>query len=307
MRNVELAYSSDYLIDLGGLERLHPFDIHKYSKIVQRLDADEFVSRRDLQEPQPATDEQLQLVHSPEYLQTLSDAGSVATYLEAPVIRMLPNKVVERAIVSAFRAATGGTILAAELSLDCGVAINIGGGYHHAKPDHGEGFNLFNDIAIAVESLRTRGLVERVLVVDLDVHQGNGTAVCFAGDDAVFTFSVHQRDIYPMPKETSDLDVGLSAGTGDVEYLETLDSHWPGVIDTARPDIVIYQAGCDVLEGDPLASLKMTHGGVCERDRRVVDACRRRDLPVVMLLGGGYSSDAWEAQYQSIAQLLSDD
>jgi len=140
--------------------------------------------------------------------------------------------------------------------------------------------------------------------VDLDVHQGNGTALCFDGDDSVFTFSIHEDDIYPLPKERSDRDVEVSAGIDDRAYLATLDEYWPSVLDEAAPDLVVYQAGCDVLEGDPLAHLRMTSEGVVLRDARIIDECVRRGIPIVMVLGGGYSEQAWKVQFESIRRTL---
>ena len=195
-------------------------------------------------------------------------------------------------------------MLAGRLALYHGIAINLAGGYHHAKPDRGEGFCIYADMAIAIRELRAAGLIRRALVVDLDVHQGNGTAEIFAGDDAVFTFSIHEDDIYPIPKARSDLDVELPAGTTDEQYLAALRAHLPGAIDSARPDVVFLQAGCDTLAGDPLARMRMTPEGIAARDGEVIDACVRRGIPVVMVLGGGYSPQAWEAQYLSVARTV---
>ena len=194
--------------------------------------------------------------------------------------------------------------MAGRLALDHGVAINLAGGYHHAKRDAGEGFNVYNDLAIAIRVLRKAGLIRRACVVDLDVHQGNGTAEIFSGDDEVFTFSMHEGGIYPIPKSASDLDIELAAGTGDEAYIKALRKALPGVLDRARPDIVFIQAGCDTLDGDPLANLTMTPDGIVRRDAVVIDACVARNIPVVMTLGGGYSPRAWEAQYLSVARTL---
>lgn len=300
----DIIFSDDYTISLGGIEKLHPFDIHKYSKIVSELRAKGLVGANEVLEPEAVTDQELELVHTRSYLETMSSAKSVATYLEAPILGTLPDRIIERNVVASFRASTGGSILAARRALETGVAINVGGGYHHAKPDIGEGFNLFNDIAIAIRVLQEESRIERALVIDLDVHQGNGTAVCFEDDETVFTFSMHEQGIYPLPKEASDLDVGLDSGLGDDDYLAVLDEHWPPVLDGFAADIVVYQAGCDVLANDPLAGLEMTPEGVRVRDARVIDACVEREIPVVMLLGGGYSKDAWTTQFESIRQIL---
>jgi len=302
--SVAVVYSPGYEIRLGGLERLHAFDIHKYSRIYGALVKAGSLDRKKVLAPVPVTDEQVLLVHSPEFLASLKDKRAVARYLEAGVLRLLPESLLERKVINPFRRATGGTVLAARQALRCGIAINIGGGYHHAKPHAGEGFCLFADMPIAIRVLQREKSIKRALVIDLDVHQGNGTAVCDNGDDSVYTFSMHQGNIYPIPKEASDRDVELAPGTGDREYLALLGDELPALFDLASPDIVFLQAGCDTLKGDPLASLAMTEEGIVTRDSMVIDACVKRNIPVVMTLGGGYSRDAWHVQYASIAAIL---
>ena len=213
-------------------------------------------------------------------------------------------KLLDLGVLAAFRHVAGGTLLAARQALRYGIGVNIGGGYHHATPDAGEGFCIYADMPIAIRTLQAEGKIRRALVIDLDVHQGNGTAICLADDDQTFTFSMHQGNIYPIPKAKSDLDVELDAGTGDDAYLRILTSHLDALLEKARPDIVFLQAGCDTLAGDPLASLEMTEEGIVERDAMVIDACVRRKVPVVMTLGGGYSSEAWKAQFHSIRRII---
>ncbi len=299
-----LVYSKHFEIRLAGLERAHPFDVHKYSKIARGLVKDGLVSPEQFHVPEELTREQMLLVHTPEYLDSLHSSAAVARYLEAPLAAVLPGRLIDRAVLRAFRHASGGTILAARLALERRVAVNLGGGYHHAKPDAGEGFCIYADIPIAIRLLQNEGLIRRALVVDLDVHQGNGTAVCFRGDDSVFTFSMHQADIYPTPKEKSDCDVELDPGTDDQTYLGILRQALPEVLDRSRADLVILQAGCDTLAGDPLASLAMTPDGIARRDGCVVETCLRRGVPVAMTLGGGYSREAWEVQQGSIRRIL---
>jgi len=301
---VALVYSKHYQINMGGAERLHPFDIRKYAKIFLALNTDGYILPADVFVPEAVTDEQVLLVHTDEFLASLGNSDTVARYLEMPLIGKAPAFLIDAGILHAFRYATGGTIEAGRLALRYGIAVNLAGGYHHAMPDHGEGFNIYADLAIAIRVLRREGLIRRALVVDLDVHQGNGTAEIFGGDDEVFTFSMHQGNIYPVPKATSDLDVELAGGTDDRTYLSLLGKHLPAVIDRARPDIVFLQAGCDVLASDPLASVAMTDEGLVARDAMVIDECVRRGLPVVMVLGGGYSKGAWQAQYASIRRTL---
>ena len=301
---VAVVYSRDFEINLAGFERLHSFDVHKYGRIYRKLVATGAVRPADVFVPEPVTREQVLRVHSRAFLASLGNSAAVGRYLEQPKIGKMPARLADAAVVAAFRRATGGTVLAARLAMKHGVGVNLAGGYHHAKPDAGEGFCIYNDLAIAIRALQAAGLVRRALVVDLDVHQGNGTAVCFAGDDSVFTFSMHEGGIYPVPKETSDRDIELPAGTGDAEYLRILRRTLPEVFAKARPDLVVLQAGCDTLAGDPLAHLTMTPAGIVRRDAAVIDECVRRKVPVVMTLGGGYSRGAWAVQYASIRRTL---
>jgi len=301
---VAVVYSLRYQVELGGAEKLHAFDIRKYAKIYLALNTAGLLRPEDVFVPEPADRESLLLVHTAAYLESLKDSKKAARYLEAPLVAAMPAGLVESQILKPFRYATGGTILASRLALEYGIGINIGGGYHHAKPDMGEGFCVYNDLAVAIRVLQREGLVRRALVVDLDVHQGNGTAVCFAGDPDVFTFSMHQGNIYPVPKETSDLDVELPAGTDDAAYQKILLEHLPAVFDRARPDLVLLQAGCDTLRGDPLAGLLMTKAGIIARDACVVDEAVRRGVPVVVTLGGGYSPKAWDVQFASVRRTI---
>ena len=302
--NVAIVYRTEYEISLGGLEKVHPFDIHKYGKIHRQLIKKRLLRRSDTYQPEPITPTDLLRVHLPTYIESLKSPRDAATYLEMPLVAALPAGTLENGIITPFRYATGGTLLAARLALKTGAAINIGGGFHHAKPATGEGFCVFADIPVAIRVLQAEKLITRALIVDVDVHQGNGTAVCLAGDESTYTFSMHQRDIYPIPKEKSDLDVNLESGTGDEAFLKILAANLPKLFAAAKPDIVFIVAGCDTLKGDPLASLEMTVDGIVRRDAMIVSACVKRGVPVVMTLAGGYSKLAWGAQYTSIAHLI---
>jgi histone deacetylase 11 len=301
---VAIVYSKHYQMSLGGLEHLHSFDIHKYAKIYLKLNSSGLLKPEEVFVPKAVSEDEILLVQTREFLNSLKDSRTVARYLEAPFAAFVPNGLLDAAVLSAFRYSTGGTILASRLALKHGVAINIGGGYHHAKPNAGEGFCIYADMPIAIRVLQKEKLIARAMVIDLDVHQGNGTAICFDGDDSVFTFSMHQGNIYPNPKETSDLDIELKSGTDDETFLKILSKNLGVAIDRAKPDIVILQAGCDTLKGDPLASLAMSLEGIVKRDAMVIDECVKRKIPVVMTLGGGYSKQAWEVQYASIARTL---
>jgi len=231
---------------------------------------------------EPAPVEWLTAAHEPGYV-----ARTLAGEWTAAELRALGLPWSE-ALVTRARAALYGTVMAARAALAHGVAGNLAGGMHHAFPDRGEAYCLFNDVAVAVALLRRDGLARRPFVLDLDVHQGNGTAACFAGDASVFTFSMHARHNYPLRKERSTLDVELTDGAGDGDVLALLASHVPAALDAHGPDIVFYQAGVDALASDRLGRLGMTHAGLAERDRRVFAWAAERRLPVCMMLGGGY-------------------
>ena len=240
-----------------------------------------------------------ELVHDPARV-PLEDAGRVhaADYLERLVHGTMPaaeqrtlgfpwsEGLVERS----FRA-SGGTLEAAEHALAVGIAMNLAGGTHHAFATHGEGFCVLNDVAIAFRALRARGRIARAAVVDLDVHQGNGTHAIFADDDSLYTFSMHGSRNYPFRKVPGRLDVELDDGTGDTEYLERLAEALPRALAAARPDLVFYLAGADPHEGDTLGRLTLTFEGLMRRDALVLESCRAIGVPVAIAIAGGYGAD----------------
>ena len=276
-REAAVVHSSGYHCDIGP----HVFPMEKFGLLRQRLvDAGEVAVDAFL-EPGPASREDLLRVHSAEYLDDLE-------HLRWTLRTMSAELPLTAEVVRAYRLAAGGTTLAAREALTRGFGVNLGGGFHHAYPDHAEGFCYLNDIAVAIRTLQHEGRVRRAAVVDCDVHQGNGTARAFRGDDAVFTLSLHQQRNYPTPKEPGDLDVGLEDGTGDAEYLERLEQALGRVWESA-PEVVIYQAGADTYREDQLGGLGLTIEGLAARDRMVLEGCARRGVPVAVTLGGGYA------------------
>jgi acetoin utilization deacetylase AcuC-like enzyme len=223
-------------------------------------------------------------VHTREYLTKLASSG-----LSAAEQRRLGLPWSE-ALWQRCRVASAGTLTAARAALGSGLAGNLAGGTHHAFADHGEGFCVLNDVAIAIRTLQAERVIERAAVIDLDVHQGNGTAAIFDGADEVFTFSMHGERNYPLAKMKSNLDVPLTDGTGDVEYLDTLERHLPAVLDSADADIVFYLAGVDVAAGDRYGKLSLTEEGIRRRERRVVGTVRGRGVPLCIVLAGGYAT-----------------
>jgi len=278
---MKCAYHAGYAI---ALTPGHPFPMSKYPLLMDRLLAEGLLAAGDVLEPEPLDLETLLLAHSREYLDKL-----MTSTLSASEQRRLGLPWSE-ALWLRSRLASAGTLLAARAALDEGMAANLAGGTHHAFADHGEGFCVLNDVAIAIKRLRAEGRIERAVVIDLDVHQGNGTAAIFAGDETVFTFSMHGEANYPTQKMRSSLDVGLPAGTGDAEYLAALDARMPAVFTAARADIAFYVAGVDVMTGDRYGKLALTESGLCARERMIVAAVRDRGIPLVIVLGGGYAS-----------------
>jgi acetoin utilization deacetylase AcuC-like enzyme len=280
-----IVTSPAYETDIGP----HVFPTEKYRGVRDRLQADGLTG---VVEPESLAREDLLHVHTAAYLDDLA------------ALRWTPRTwrseiPISEEIVRWFELSCGGTTTAARLALASGWAAHLGGGFHHAFADRAEGFCYLNDLAVAARALQARGEVQRVAVIDVDVHQGNGTAAIFAADPTVFTFSIHQEDNYPV-KERSDLDIGLisfdrsrpgSPYVTDDLYLGLVESALPRILDGFRPDLVLYQAGADPYERDRLGGFRLTREGLARRDATVIGACRERGVSVAITLGGGYAED----------------
>ncbi len=285
----KLVYSDGYDLNLGD----HVFPSVKYKLIHQKCLEEGIATADDFLQPQPAPDEDLLRVHSREWIRKLK-LGKLSIQeimrLEVPYSPQF---------VRACWLSAGGSSLAAQRALTDGCAFNFGGGFHHAYPDHGEGFCALNDVAVALRRLQADGAIRTAMVVDLDVHHGNGTAAIFAGDATVFTLSMHQENNYPYPKPLSDLDVGLLDFTGDTDYLRLLREALDRAFDrfkkeermrgTAKPGLIYYLAGADPYRQDQLGGLALTVEGLQERDRIVLDAARSRSIPIAVTFAGGYA------------------
>lgn len=263
----------------------HRFPIEKYERLRDRVVAEALVLPEHLHEPARVRADDLTLVHDGSYVRAIEDGSLDATALRRIGFPWSPA-LAERS----FRA-VGGTVEAATMALDTGVTINLAGGTHHAFPSHGEGFCIFNDVAVAIRVLQRDGRIARAAVVDLDVHQGNGTHAIFAGDDSVFTFSMHGGRNYPFHKVAGRLDVELADGTGDDTYLALLAEKLPQIVEQSLPDLVFYLAGADPHEGDRLGRLKLTFDGLARRDVLVLSACRDIGIPVCITIAGGYGAN----------------
>lgn len=281
MTDYRLYYSPYYYAEIG---EGHVFPIRKF-ELVRDLLLNEGTLRADeIFAPEPARVEDLLLVHAEDYISRL-----VAGTLTAKEVRKLGLPWSQSLVRRSFHAISG-TINAARAALESGIASNLAGGTHHAFPDRGEGFCVLNDVAVAIRVLQREKLAERFLIVDCDVHQGNGTAFIFRDSPEVFTFSMHGAKNYPLFKENSSLDIELPDGTGDDEYLETLSEALPRIL-MHQPDMIFYLGGADPFEKDKLGRLKLTQAGLKERDRYVLQFARDHQTPIVTTMSGGYALD----------------
>jgi len=277
----QFVYSDSYwMVEMGN----HVFPIKKYRIIYERLLA-RGVKKENFSLPFRPQDETLLLVHTAKYLKKIQQGKLSQSELQTLEIPFSLEGV-DFAFLN-----VGGTITAAEKALRDGLSIHIGGGFHHAFADHGEGFCVFNDVAIALEKLTLDHAINRAMIVDCDVHQGNGTASILAGKEYAFTFSIHQMDIYPADKPASSLDIGLWSGDGDEKYLAALEDSFPRLYEEFKPDLVFYLAGGDPFEKDQLGGLCLSLEGLKLRDQIIINHARRLGIPVAIVLAGGYSLD----------------
>lgn len=263
----------------------HRFPMDKFSRLATVLESEGVPGPGGFVRPEPVDVETLRLAHDEAYVR-----GVIELTLPPDVVRRIgmPNT---ESVANRARAATGGTLLAARLALEHGVACNTAGGSHHAAAEAGAGFCVFNDVAVAARRLLAEGAIGKALVVDLDVHQGDGTARIFENDPSVFTFSMHAEKNFPHRKASGDLDVELPDGTDDRAYLEKLEEILPALLVSVRPDIVFFNAGVDPHADDKLGRLALTDEGLARREAYVLGACLSSEIPVVGVIGGGYHAD----------------
>jgi len=296
---VKVFYSDHFVLPLP---EGHRFPMAKYSMLRERVAADGICGPGELRTPRAVTDEEILRSHAPGYLERV-----VWGSLTDKEIRRIGFPWSER-MVERSRRASGGTLGACLAALEEGFAANLAGGTHHAFSGRGEGYCVFNDSAIAARAVQAAGLAARVVVIDTDVHQGNGTAQILRGDATVFTFSIHGAKNFPFHKEESDLDAPLPDGADDSEFLTTLERGLETALEAADADLAIYLAGADPFEGDRLGRLSVTKPGLAERDRMVLEACRDRGIPVAVTMAGGYArnvEDTVDVHFQSIKRAAS--
>jgi histone deacetylase 11 len=301
---IPLVYCSAYNITAFGLERRHPFDGCKYRRIHDWLIHQGLRKAADFTAPPKLTRRELLAIHTAKYLDSLGRRDVLARAFEVPIVSRVPACLVNWRILRPMRSATAGTILACRLALQRGLAINIGGGYHHASGDRAGGFCIYADVPLALHLLHTEQKIAAALVVDTDVHQGDGTADAIRPWPWAALLDFFEEDLFPSPKVKEEHPVPLSPGLNGAEYMDALRDHLPAALDRYHPDIVVYNAGSDVLWSDPLGHLFLTADDLAERDLFVATQARERGVPLAIVLSGGYGRDSWLAHARSIESVL---
>jgi histone deacetylase 11 len=306
-----IVYHDSYNVGFPGSSYLHSFDGCKYGKVYQYL-VKQGLKPEQTFKPEAVTDADLRLVHSDAYLRSLESPAVVERIVEVPGISWVPNFLVQRILLNPMKLATGGTVLGAQLALKQGRAINLSGGYHHAKECSGGGFCAFADIPIAIKKMWQKKPTLKVMIVDLDAHQGNGHADALkkevAGENArVAIFDIYNEQIFPRDhaaKEYITFNHPVSTGINTQEYLALLKRELPKAVAKFKPEMIIYNAGTDILAGDPLGRMQVSQAGVVERDKFVFDTAKKNSLPILMVLSGGYAPDSHKAISESVGGLL---
>jgi acetoin utilization deacetylase AcuC-like enzyme len=276
---MNFIYSDKYEVSIGS----HVFNNQKYRFVKEKLIKEKLAKEQDFIYPSEAKIEDLVLVHTKAYI----DDMRFLRWTSRTVRSELP---LTQEIISAYFTHAQGTILACQQALKTGVGVHLGGGFHHAFADHGEGFCYVNDIAVGIKKVQSQKLIKCAAVIDCDLHQGNGTAKIFQDDNSVYTFSVHQEHLYPI-KEESDWDIGLNDGTADAEYLNKLKNAVDKILITHKPELVVYVAGADPYQLDQLGALRLTKEGLKKRDEVVIKKCEEKKIPLTITFAGGYAYD----------------
>lgn len=312
-----IVYSPQYNMGFWGLEKLHPFDTKKFARawsLLQQELGDE-LKHCHLEPERPITDEELLMVHTAEHLERMRDPHELAKAFEVPAVSLLPFRMIENGFLTPMRWAVRGSVIAAQHALKRGLAINLGGGFHHAKPSRAEGFCIFSDVALMVAQLRADGSLKpesRVAYIDMDAHQGNGVCHQFLQDSRTFIFDVYNEDIYPTNDRDSldriDCKIPVPIWCSGEAYLKQVKSRLPAFLDSVTASqnvgLAIYVAGTDVVAGDELGLMNLSASDILERDEFVVSELRRRQLPTVMLLGGGYTQESHQLVAMSVKSLF---
>ncbi|CAH1401065.1 unnamed protein product [Nezara viridula] len=302
-----IVYSNHYNVRFYGIEKLHPFDSGKWGNIYHRLQKLIHLSEKNIYVPTEASEDELLSVHTRRYLNSLKWSWNVARIAEVPLLTCVPNILCQRCYLRPMRYQTKGSVMAAELALDRGWAINIGGGFHHCSKEKGQGFCPYADITLAIESiLKSRPYVKKVMILDLDAHQGNGYERDFINNHMVYIMDMYNSSIFPIDeyaKKAISCKIELRNDTQDTEYLDKLENGLERSLNSFYPDLLVYNAGTDIIDGDPLGKLSVSPLGVVRRDEMVFMKAKERNIPIVMLSSGGYTKRSAAVVANSIANL----
>jgi len=304
---IPIIFSKHYDITLLGLQRLHPFDSEKYGRVYQYLVNKVGIDKNRFYIPEIVSEKDLLSVHTSEYLSSLNHSINIARIAELMIITLVPNFILQSRVLKPMKYATGGTILGCQLAMEYGWAINLSGGYHHAKAESGGGFCFFADIPIAVYRLFKENSGMSIMIVDLDAHQGNGYASIFKNDSRIHIFDVYNKEIYPQDLEAKryiEFDYPVKSYVEDKEYLSLLERELGGAMVKSKPNLIIYNAGTDVLKRDPLGCMSISEDGIIKRDQIVFTNVLNHKIPVVMLLSGGYTRKSATVIGRSIENIL---
>ncbi|XP_021749951.1 histone deacetylase 2-like [Chenopodium quinoa] len=303
---VPLIYSSDYNISFLGMEKWHPFDSSKWGRICQFLASEGVLDKSCIIEPEEASKEDLLVVHPEKYLDSLQSSSTVAKILVVPPVAMLPNCIIQRKILYPFRKQVGGSVLAAKLAKERGWAINVGGGFHHCSADEGGGFCAYADISMCIHFAFVQLNISRVMIIDLDAHQGNGHEVDFSKDKRVYILDMYNSEVYPLDlvsRSYINQNIEIPSGTTTDVYLKKLDEALEVAKQKFDPELVVYNAGTDILDRDPLGGLKISPEGIIKRDEKVFAFAREKGTPILMLTSGGYMKSSARVIADSIINL----
>lgn len=302
-----IIYSREYNIKLMGLQNFHPFDTEKYGRIYKYLRKSRGLTKENFYEPEICSEEDLKIVHPSSYLDSLGSKRTIARIAELSPLVILPKPVLYNGLLKPMKYGTGGTILGVDLALDKGWAINLSGGYHHAKADDGSGFCFFADIPIAIHKLWRKDPNKRVLIIDLDAHQGNGFQSILKDDKRISVLDVYGKDNYPQDdavKKYITYDHPMAQFTKNSEYITLLREIIEPAVAKEKPDLIIYNAGTDIYKDDPLGDFRVTSQGIVTRDEIVFRAALKHDTPILMVLSGGYTRESSQIIGKSINNLL---
>ncbi|KAJ0977484.1 hypothetical protein J5N97_012958 [Dioscorea zingiberensis] len=303
---VSVIYSPSYDIAFMGIEKLHPFDSSKWGRICQFLISEGVLEKSQIVEPLEASQADLLVVHSESYLNSLKSSLKVSMIIEVPPVAVLPNCLLQRKVLRPFCKQVGGSILAAKLAKERGWAINVGGGFHHCSAGEGGGFCVYADISLCIQYAFVLLNISRVMIIDLDAHQGNGHERDFSKDGRVYIMDMYNAGIYPLDFEARryiDQKVELVSGTKTKDYLDQLEVALEVARNSFDPELIVYNAGTDILDGDPLGRLKVSPEGVARRDEKVFRFAKERNIPLLMLTSGGYMKSSARVIADSITNL----